>query len=359
MCFGLLRRCDVFCATFTSLTRCLGRRTGGAGREEHSRCRLRRFVLHLSSQPFVMGMCFYRIHDTSSGQLSAFVCVFVGCFIIISFLLLIILVAGAPVSHYVVAWMSTAPVTLQRTDLFPQPSGNATLVRFRYILSKNKRSHCKCVQCVVIFIVGLARSQAVRQHIPAPTGAGAQMAGCVVVYVRIQHLVPLSVFRATHCTFTLPCLTLMNTYYWDRCVDGQPAARGCIDVLEPGAMPVIDAVGGNITDFSFSVIYEPFANGAYFLGELQKFVHVSPQRFASIVVDAGVSRLLLHDRAARMYSLVQFLQYEYMADVFSFLCVCHRCRHHAGVFFLQRRRVTKRAQCLVDSTSRFSVLRRN
>eukprot|EP00750_Incisomonas_marina_P023958 INCI5072.2.p1 GENE.INCI5072.2~~INCI5072.2.p1 ORF type:complete len:814 (-),score=111.60 INCI5072.2:2037-4478(-) len=121
---------------------------------------------------------------------------------------------GAPVSHYVVAWMSTVPVTLQRTDLFPRPSEGATL--------------------------------AVRQHVIAPAGAGAQMAGCI---------------------------------------DGQPAAPGCIDVLEPGTMPVIDAVGANITNFSFTVIYEPFSNGAYFLGELQKFVHVSPQRFPSIVAD--------------------------------------------------------------------------
>ena len=39
---------------------------------------------------------------------------------------------------------------------------------------------------------------------------------------------------------------------------------------------------GNITKFTYIVIYEPASNGAYFLGELDKFVHVSPQRFDSV-----------------------------------------------------------------------------
>jgi len=67
------------------------------------------------------------------------------------------------------------------------------------------------------------------------------------------------------------------------CEDGKPAS-GCVDILSAGAMPSIPAVGGAITDYSLTVVYEPQANGAYFLGELEKFVHVSPQRFASVEV---------------------------------------------------------------------------
>lgn len=68
------------------------------------------------------------------------------------------------------------------------------------------------------------------------------------------------------------------------CVDGEPASRGCITVLPVGVLPTIKAVGDAITDFSYTAIYEPLSNGAYFLGELEKFVHVSPQRYASVVV---------------------------------------------------------------------------
>ena len=68
------------------------------------------------------------------------------------------------------------------------------------------------------------------------------------------------------------------------CVDGEPASRGCITVLPAGVLPTIKAVGDAITDFSYTAIYEPLSNGAYFLGELEKFVHVSPQRYASVVV---------------------------------------------------------------------------
>ena len=75
----------------------------------------------------------------------------------------------------------------------------------------------------------------------------------------------------------------------DRCVDGQPAAPACITVLEPGELPTIAAVGSVITNYSYSVVYEPLSNGAYFLGELQKFVHVSPQRFDSLKVQNGLS----------------------------------------------------------------------
>ena len=67
------------------------------------------------------------------------------------------------------------------------------------------------------------------------------------------------------------------------CEDGNPAS-GCVDILAAGAMPTIAAVGGDITDYSLTVVYEPHSNGAYFLGELDKFVHVSPRRFESVTV---------------------------------------------------------------------------
>jgi hypothetical protein len=71
-------------------------------------------------------------------------------------------------------------------------------------------------------------------------------------------------------------------------VDGNPAAAGCITVLGAGEMPTIQAVGGMIQNFSLTAVYEPLSNGAYFVGELEKFVHVSPQRFDSVVVEGTV-----------------------------------------------------------------------
>merc|ERR1712196_639114 len=68
------------------------------------------------------------------------------------------------------------------------------------------------------------------------------------------------------------------------CEDGQPASPSCISILPAGAMPSLPAVGGTIANYSLTVVYEPTGNGAYFLGELAKFVHVSPQRFAYVLV---------------------------------------------------------------------------
>jgi len=68
------------------------------------------------------------------------------------------------------------------------------------------------------------------------------------------------------------------------CVEGKKAADGCITILGKGVLPTLTAVGNNITDFSLTVVYEELANGAFFLGELTKFVHVSPQRFESVKV---------------------------------------------------------------------------
>ena len=67
------------------------------------------------------------------------------------------------------------------------------------------------------------------------------------------------------------------------CEDGKPASH-CVQMYAAGQMPVIPAAGGDITKFTYVAIYEAASNGAYFLGELDKFVHVSPQRFESVLV---------------------------------------------------------------------------
>ena len=127
---------------------------------------------------------------------------------------------NGPNSHYLLAWMTTEPTTLQRFDLYPAPAAATRL--------------------------------ALRRHVVAPAGAAAQLAGCV---------------------------------------DGKPAvASGCVEILPAGMMPTLPAVGveaNDITAFGYWSVNEPTANGAYFLGELTKFVHVSPQRFAHVRVAGG------------------------------------------------------------------------
>ena len=56
-----------------------------------------------------------------------------------------------------------------------------------------------------------------------------------------------------------------------------------MDIWTAGTLPTIPAVGNNITDFSLTAVYEELPNRAFFLGELTKFVHVSPMRFESVV----------------------------------------------------------------------------
>merc|ERR1712166_595412 len=78
-----------------------------------------------------------------------------------------------------------------------------------------------------------------------------------------------------------------GTAQYAGCVDGQAAAPNCIEILPAGAMPTIPAVATakqNITAYGLWSVYEPTSNGAYFLGELEKFVHVSPQRFEHVLV---------------------------------------------------------------------------
>jgi hypothetical protein len=65
------------------------------------------------------------------------------------------------------------------------------------------------------------------------------------------------------------------------CAAGQPAAA-CLAVLAPGAPRVVKATAGG--EVALTVLHEPLPGGAYLLGELSKFVHTSPQRFAGIVL---------------------------------------------------------------------------
>lgn len=71
------------------------------------------------------------------------------------------------------------------------------------------------------------------------------------------------------------------------CVDGTPAVPGCVTLVPAGAGFVVPATGGGASNFSLWAAYEPLANGAYFLGDLTKFVHAPRQRFAYVLVDAA------------------------------------------------------------------------
>merc|ERR1711865_871821 len=71
------------------------------------------------------------------------------------------------------------------------------------------------------------------------------------------------------------------------CEDGKRATPSCVDIFPAGKMPTLPAVGtkpNDITAYGYWSVYEPTSNGAYFLGELSKLVHVSPQRFSGFVV---------------------------------------------------------------------------
>ena len=73
------------------------------------------------------------------------------------------------------------------------------------------------------------------------------------------------------------------TPFDDGCEDGDPAAHKCVAVVAAGTPVRLPPVGGSI--------YEPLENGAYFLGELSKFVHVPPSDFRAcmwVVMDPAV-----------------------------------------------------------------------
>ena len=68
------------------------------------------------------------------------------------------------------------------------------------------------------------------------------------------------------------------------CVDGAAAVPACVALVQPGDALISPASGTDISQFSLLAVYEPMGNGAWFLGELAKFVHVSPQRFDFVAV---------------------------------------------------------------------------
>ncbi len=64
------------------------------------------------------------------------------------------------------------------------------------------------------------------------------------------------------------------------CEEGAPAVPACVTLVQPGDAVVVPASGTSApANFTLLAVYEPFENGAWLLGELTKFVHVSPQRF--------------------------------------------------------------------------------
>ena len=73
------------------------------------------------------------------------------------------------------------------------------------------------------------------------------------------------------------------------CEDGQPAGPSCVHVLPRGALPLLPATGGGDADFSLTAVYESLSNGAFFLGELNKFVPTAPQRFEAVHVAHDVA----------------------------------------------------------------------
>lgn len=77
------------------------------------------------------------------------------------------------------------------------------------------------------------------------------------------------------------------------CVAGAPAVPACVALVAPGSPLVVPATGGNLSDLGLWSVHEPLGNGAFFLGELTKFVHVSPQRFAYVALGGAAPAGLL------------------------------------------------------------------
>ena len=78
------------------------------------------------------------------------------------------------------------------------------------------------------------------------------------------------------------------------CVDGQPAVPSCVSFANGGTDVLIPATGTDVSDMSLTAVYTQACGGVYFLGELAKIVHVSPQRFSYVACGGnGPSGLLI------------------------------------------------------------------
>jgi hypothetical protein len=88
-------------------------------------------------------------------------------------------------------------------------------------------------------------------------------------------------------------------------VEGAPAVPGCVTLVNYGDALVAPASGINLNNFTLLAVYEPLESGAWFLGELAKFVHVSPQRFDYVAVGgAGASGVAVGVRGSQGESVL-------------------------------------------------------
>ena len=71
------------------------------------------------------------------------------------------------------------------------------------------------------------------------------------------------------------------------CAPGKAAVPTCLQRVSPEGRVILPSTGTAIDNFTLTVVYEPLANGAYFLGEMTKFVHASPQRFLRLTEGVG------------------------------------------------------------------------
>ena len=77
------------------------------------------------------------------------------------------------------------------------------------------------------------------------------------------------------------------------CVDAQPNSAQCAVIVAAGQPVAIPHTGTAADAFSLTSVAVELDNGAFFLGELSKLVHVSPQRFTYVRVGgSGPSKIV-------------------------------------------------------------------
>jgi hypothetical protein len=72
--------------------------------------------------------------------------------------------------------------------------------------------------------------------------------------------------------------------FFSGCLNGAPAAPGCVSILQPGDPLVVPMSGTGASNLTYISIHPALGNGAFLVGELAKFVHVSPQRFDAVAL---------------------------------------------------------------------------